>query len=388
MYNRQRIKSLLTLLGGALFVLLMFGSCEGCGSTQYSPPEQQDLPGNGTGTPPRTPPRTPPHTPPRVKCDKGGLPNLGNTCFLNSALQILAALYANKVEEATKTLTDKQAKQLAVTCHKVIEGINANEFVKSKTVQDFIDVLKDVSKNNPRFTFGSQNDAGEALTYIFDTLGFPSVTLTKEAKPKKPKKNSDTWKTPSGTDKVCVLRLPMINVSLDESSTMKNKSINTKQSINMKALWDDYSKNGEIDWRYYGDDKASVMCHARIQITGLKKLANGIIPIQCHRSYTGSVKIRIPSRLNWIFGGYFKSFDADQFRINTKIKDAFTLEIQVKTRHLIGFVIQSGGVSGGHYVAWVCKGGKWYLTDDSRVREKTEEEAKEAAEDGYLFFYK
>ena len=170
----------------------------------------------------------------------------------------------------------------------------------------------------------------------------------------------------------------MINVSLDESSTMKNKSINTKQSINMKALWDDYSKDREIDWRYYGADKDSVMCHERIKITGLEKLANGIIPIQCHRSFTGNVKIGTP----------VKSFYGNQFRINTKIKDALTLEIKRKTRHLEGFVIQSGGVSGGHYVAWVCKRGKWYLTDDSRVREKTEEEAKEAAEDGYLFFYK
>ena len=98
MYNQnrnQRIKALLTLLGGALFVLLMFGSCEGCDSTQYSPPEQQDLPGNGLGN------GTGNGTGNRQSLqqgNKGGIQNAGNTCFMNSALQIIAKFFPRLFE--------------------------------------------------------------------------------------------------------------------------------------------------------------------------------------------------------------------------------------------------------------------------------------------------
>lgn len=330
MYNRQRIKALLTLLGGALFVLLMFGSCEGFDSIQYSPPEQQG--------------------------DKGGIKNVGNTCYINSTLQILAALYANKVEEATTTLTDEEdakAKQLAVTCHKVIEGINANKFVGAEDARAFQKALQKAA-NLQDFTTKRQGDLREVFECVFDSLKFDSASRTLQYE------DPDTNKKTDSTTENLWNILP-IELQIDKKGAYPT-------CITMQNFLDNYflKEKGTREFRLNGIK--NVDCIVYNKLTKLDKLTNGVLPIYFKRACYDS--------------------SGEKIKLSTKIKDAFTLAIEGKTWRLVGFVNQDGGIGGGHYVAWVYKGGKWYFTSDSYVREKTEGKAKEAAEDGYLFFYK
>ena len=162
MYNRQRIKALLTLLGGALFVLLMFGSCEGCDSTQYRPPEQQDL----TGTPPRTPPP--------LEGDNGGIQNADNTCFMNSALQIIAKFFPGLFEnlKAPFHILKESGK-------KIVEKIkNDAALVTCDEARAFRELLAQIEDNRDsayverglmRYPGTQQCDGGELCTDLLES---------------------------------------------------------------------------------------------------------------------------------------------------------------------------------------------------------------------------
>ncbi len=57
------------------------------------------------------------------------------------------------------------------------------------------------------------------------------------------------------------------------------------------------------------------------------------------------------------------------------------------TRYLCtAFIVHSGGFSGGHYVAYVKKEGRWWCCNDTTISPVTHQEAEEQMQECYVFF--
>lgn len=60
------------------------------------------------------------------------------------------------------------------------------------------------------------------------------------------------------------------------------------------------------------------------------------------------------------------------------------------TYELIGAIIHGGGISGGHYTAYIQEWntGEWYLCDDSTIKKTTINDALNKIKTGYIYFYR
>jgi len=93
----------------------------------------------------------------------GGLDNLGNTCYLNSALQMIASL-DHFVEAIRDTKPDTDESQLRNLLLDVLERLNRGETVRPS------DFKQELDNRSPLFVGFRQEDSHEFLTTIMDLL--------------------------------------------------------------------------------------------------------------------------------------------------------------------------------------------------------------------------
>ena len=55
---------------------------------------------------------------------------------------------------------------------------------------------------------------------------------------------------------------------------------------------------------------------------------------------------------------------------------------------LVGFIVHTGSATEGHYFSYINRAGQWRLYNDDRVEKVAIDQAEQAAEQAYLFFYK
>ena len=55
--------------------------------------------------------------------------------------------------------------------------------------------------------------------------------------------------------------------------------------------------------------------------------------------------------------------------------------------HCRGFVVQSGGITGGHYIAFIKQDDKWYCCNDSNISVVDEERIKGIIGSSYILLY-
>jgi uncharacterized UBP type Zn finger protein len=288
-----------------------------------------------------------------------GIPNIGNSCYMNAGIQALASFYGKLIEyRASQNPND----QVAVTLNELIKSITIQQGGPGPTeieakAKAFYKALE-LSETNGGIGWvnkgGKQEDADELLTKLFAHFDLPKFRI-------QPKLiNNITKEDRFSTEEVFnKLELP---ISEDTIRTMQD------------AVNEFFSPGLIADFKW---DEKKVTPTQKIPILqDLDKLYNNMLIVSLKRyglnACGNAIKIDRPIQ--------------EPFHIT--LAQEQTLGNKKKVSYdLVGFLLHSGSTGGGHYVAYVKVNGIWVIYNDSSVREATAIEAEKAAEQAYIFFY-
>lgn len=290
-----------------------------------------------------------------------GLPNCGNTCYMNSALQPLFTLYGSLIQsKASGAAADSLEVKLANLCKKVTTPVGGQEKNGTGEEKEIKSLYRGIakSKNEGKITWyqaiKTQEDASEVLEAFFAFLNIPQFKVKRWLK-----KDSDLNPTrikefPS--DPTYTLKL-----SIDEGIESMQDAID--QCVREEPV---------TDYKWDGDD-SSMPSTRYTKYQGLNELHNGIMAISLIRHKNHSTKI--DNKVN--------------NPLEIKIRKEQKVDLAAdKTYLLIGFIHHSGStIQSGHYIAYIKEGTKWICYDDSSVSEVPDAAAEEAAKEAYVFFY-
>ncbi|WP_339044228.1 ubiquitin carboxyl-terminal hydrolase family protein [Cardinium endosymbiont of Tipula unca] len=286
-----------------------------------------------------------------------GIDGLNNGCYMNSVLQIIAALYADKVQGSP--------------LKEIVQKINNSEgeAVKQADVQAFVDRLPEGEAKNMASS-DNQEDTSEFINRLNGNYKFLE---TYDSSIQLFIKDSD-GKTRSKT------RLKEQNDML-----LVGFSTNTDKLGEMIAL----PNNGELVESVFNYDKnefRDVSNLPNFVLNNNDKLhpVNGSLQAPNHVRQT--VITNLPNTLCVCLN----RFNGEQQKTTTKVTRTEEITIDSEGKGvkytLSGFTVHGGeGIKGGHHVAYVKKGNTWYYTSDTTV--KTVNDAIEASQDAYLLFY-
>ena len=334
--------------------------------------------------------------------DKGlsGLTNLGNTCFLNSTMQILSHTYElnNFLEMKTfrKKLNNKYDSALLIEWDELRsllwkENCIVSPYKFVKTVQKLAEL-----KNQELFTGFNQNDVSEFLIFVIDCF---HNALARE-----------------------------VNMTIEGKITDDKDKIAVKCFEKMKQMYEnDYSEIWQIFYGIQISQLENVVTGKKISMTpepffiiNLPIPNNNKSPslVDCFDLYVegeimdgdNCIKLedtneKVEARKNLIFWSFpnilvidIKRFNAMN-RKNQVIVD-FPLENLNLSKYVIGYdkdsyiydlygvCNHSGTVMGGHYTSFIKNAnGKWYHFNDTNVSEVSDNRQIITSK-AYCFFYR
>lgn len=77
----------------------------------------------------------------------------------------------------------------------------------------------------------------------------------------------------------------------------------------------------------------------------------------------------------------------DSVKITSKIDIPIKMEINEKSYQLYGSIKHIGNIKGGHYISYINHNDNWYLLNDSHVSIMNENNIKNEIDKSYIFFY-
>ena len=297
------------------------------------------------------------HPPPSSNPDPGGLPNIGNTCYMNAALQLFAAVdeYATMFLKPDDALGTKE-KTLANKGAVIMQKIRANELIDEAVMKAFYTALKACGWP---YGVGTQQDTEEFMTFVLDKLQSKQLIQLQNRI------------IPDGGAEALghVESIHMLYLTIKSASTM---------SAAMQLFF--ITEKLTADNKYYDVSQGK-----QVDVTKQQLLANLPNPllIQLRQvDYIAGKIIKIETSLSDPLQGL--QIPKQILPIGTTISPDYNLQAFVEH---IGSTVTSG-----HYIAYVyrTRNGEtaWWCYNDARVTKKTDEEVKNAASKSYVYAYK
>ena len=331
-----------------------------------------------------------------------GLANLGNTCFMNSALQCLSHSYIlnNFLKAGTfkKKLNKKAESLILLEWDKLRELIWSENCIISPG--GFLSSVQKVAKIKDKtlFTGFAQNDLTEFLTFVIDCF---HTAISREVDMK------ITGDTITATDKLAKNCFTMMKkmykkeysellsifygIHVSKISTPEDEYLSSapepfltldlplpiasqksNKSCSIIDCLDQYTKVEVLDGdnKYETDAGDKVVAHKQILFWSLPELL--IISI---KRFSNAVK-KNQSLVNFPLAG----LDMSKYVVGYD-KESYIYD-------LYGICNHGGSVFGGHYTASIKNAnGKWYSFNDQQISEITDE-TKLISPKAYCFFYR
>lgn len=250
-----------------------------------------------------------------------GLPNLGNTCYLNSLIQILLNMHCVREYLFSIQICEKE--------YCLICGLRRLlDWYLGKGTGDITRFITCLMIHNKEYRNNDQHDTYLLFLYIINI-------------------QADNHSE--------------INLSgffnIDITSTLQcmkcNKKLRRIEKMNSLSL--EYANTLERSLQKYLDKEI---------------LTDKIICTNCNTSsyFKKYPKIK---KSNKIFTIHIKRFTSDNFKLKKIRKDINipdTLKIKRKNYRLFGFIVHKGRISYGHYTSFVIKNNECYMFDDISVK--------------------
>ena len=285
-----------------------------------------------------------------------GLNNIGNTCFMNSALQLIV-----NCTVLTKFILNSNFNNDKLNCYKkFLTDYYSNDVITPNTIKNMV-----ASENNI-FSGYCQHDAHEFLITLLDII---HEELKNEYK-KHPEEILGI-STDKFIDVIFDTNITSI-IYCDEidhkSKTKIGEKIlslaipDTKSEISLEDCMNKFSEidklSGDSKW-FYDKNNKYYDAYKRLYIKSYSKYL--IIQLKRFNYINGSRKNNTPVKMNY----------------NIDIKnDSFTLR---------SIVFHMGGAGGGHYVSLINKNDVWYLCNDSSISKINN--IDNYIQQGYIYLY-
>lgn len=272
-----------------------------------------------------------------------GLQNIGNTCFMNSSLQLIL-----RSDDLINFFTSNNFKSDVLnTFKKFIEEYKSSKLLKGNSIHP---IKKLIEKKSKEFCGYNQEDSHEFYIHFLDLLD-------EEIKKEFATKNKDS-DNENLIEKIYDTKLK--TTFLSEETKDKSEIISNNRLININfkpsEAYIELSEclrrvvlieklDGDCKWKPEGKKKGQKANKITHPINFPKYLTVLLIRYQHVNGYAKKLNININTKQYW---------KSNVFPANKYYK-------------FCGFVLQSGSMRGGHYVSYIEKNGKWWLCDDGRI---------------------
>ncbi|CAH2560198.1 ubiquitin carboxyl-terminal hydrolase family protein [Cardinium endosymbiont of Oedothorax gibbosus] len=267
-------------------------------------------------------------SPPPAPTAFAGLPNImGKTCYMNAVLQIIAALYADKVQTPLKDIITK-----INTTHQPLKEEDIMLFIRSLPEE----------KAKKMAISGRQQDAEEFISPLNSLYKF--------------------------LDPITIIPCDYILTKL-----------NAKNCISASPLYHNKRTVSFLTILFRKEHSLSEMIN-RCSITA------SMSDCDCAERDIYKLPDRLFIKLNRVTESGSKIICEVNDTMHITIQSDFSKQ-STNAFDLNGFIVHQGNESGGHYIAYVKREGKWYEANDLSVTEIREPEVRQQSQQAYLLFY-